>query len=294
MVQLVWCFFVALALAEGPAIQAAQSELSDSEVARGVRQVEEGDYDAGILSLDRAARRLANDPDQARTLSQAYLYLGIAYVGKGLEEEAKAHFREAITHTGDLTLNPSEFPPKVIDLFEAAKEEAAKEEAAAPVAEAPPPPSQAPVPVEEGGGSNLPLILAGVGGGGAAGALLLASGGDDSGGGGEPFDPGGPSTVTQPFAGVLNEDNVCVEHYTEAGGQGAWQADVRWTQNSFVWIEVYTEDFELISEGRMLSPTTAFADWDGCCRFKIELCWVVEENPNPPGHYELTVTFPRP
>src|SRR5262245_30796602 len=105
---------------------------SDPEVAKGISQVEDGDYDAAILTLDTAARRLAGAPSKTRELSQAYLYLGIAYVGKGHEAAARAKFREALSQIHDLTLNPDKYPPKVIDLFEAAREEAGKNTKAAP------------------------------------------------------------------------------------------------------------------------------------------------------------------
>jgi len=106
-----------------PSLVLAQSAATDAEVQRGTRQVEDGDYDAAIVTLDAAARRLTADPSRARDLSQAYLYLGIAYIGKGHEAAAKAKFREAVAQIKDLTLSPDKFPPKVIDLFEAARAE---------------------------------------------------------------------------------------------------------------------------------------------------------------------------
>src|SRR3954470_10024789 len=103
---------------------AAQSPAVDTDLARGIRQVEDGDYDPAIFTLDAAAQRLKGDPARVRDLSQAYLYLGIAYIGKGHEAAAKAKFREAVAQIKDLTLSPDKFPPKVIDLLEAAREEA--------------------------------------------------------------------------------------------------------------------------------------------------------------------------
>src|SRR5262245_48184645 len=96
---------------------------TDPEVLKGIKSVDDGDYDGAILILDNASRRLASDPAKANDLSQAYLYLGIAYVGKGHEAAAKAKFREALTQIKDMTLSPDKFPPKVIDVFEAARQE---------------------------------------------------------------------------------------------------------------------------------------------------------------------------
>ena len=288
MARLVWCFFLTLALMGLPHTQASQTEPSDSDVARGVRPAEEGDYDAAILTLDRAARRLATDPSQTATLSQAYLYLGIAYLGKGHEAAAKAQFREAISHIRDLTLNPEEFPPKVINLFEAAREEAGAA-LTAPAAEEPEEPAAGQVPGEGGGSSRMRWILVGAGGVAGLGIISAATKEEDDSGNG-----GSLGSVTDQFLGVLNEDHDCAEHYTE-GGEGQWMAEANWSTSSAVWIGVYTEDgTEFIAEGRMLAPTSAIAEWDGCCNFKVELCWDYEESSTPPGNYELTVTHPRP
>jgi hypothetical protein len=98
----------------------------DAEVARGIRQVEAGDHDQAILTLDGATRRLAAKGDAPEELAPAYLYLGIAYLAKGLQTSAKVKFREAIVQQRDLTLSPEKFAPKVIELFEVAREEVAK------------------------------------------------------------------------------------------------------------------------------------------------------------------------
>jgi hypothetical protein len=121
----------------------AQPVTADADGLRGIRQVEDGDYDPAIVTLDAAARRLTGDPARARDLSQAYLYLGIAYIGKGHEAAAKAKFREAVSQIKDLTLSPDKFPPKVIDLFEAARAEARAEATPAPAAAATPTPAAA-------------------------------------------------------------------------------------------------------------------------------------------------------
>src|SRR5689334_8276803 len=112
---------LALALASAPFAGVARA---DDDLAKGIALVDDGDYDAAILVLDTAARRLAADPKDTRALSQAYLYLGIAYMGKGHEAAAKAKFKEAVATIKDLSLSPDKFPPKVIDVFEAAKSEA--------------------------------------------------------------------------------------------------------------------------------------------------------------------------
>src|SRR6187549_3747158 len=123
-----------LAILAASLAASAPAPAGDPEIQRGIRQVEDGDYDPAIVTLDAAARRLAGDPARSRDLSQAYLYLGIAYIGKGHEAAAKAKFREAVAQIKDLTLSPDKFPPKVIDLFEAARAEARAQATPAPAA----------------------------------------------------------------------------------------------------------------------------------------------------------------
>ena len=77
------CLVLGLAL---PASQAIAQATTDADVARGIRQIEDGDIDSGIVTLDIAVRRLLGDPAKVRDLTQAYLYLGIGYVAKGQED----------------------------------------------------------------------------------------------------------------------------------------------------------------------------------------------------------------
>jgi hypothetical protein len=172
----------------------AQPATADAELQRGIRQVEDGDYDPAIVTLDAAARRLAGDPARARDLSQAYLYLGIAYIGKGHEAAAKAKFREAVAQIKDLTLSPDKFPPKVIDLFEAARAEARAQATPAPAAA----PTPVPAAVAKKGGSGKTILIVG-GLAAVGGGVALAAGG---GGGGASTGGGGatPTTTTLPPA----------------------------------------------------------------------------------------------
>lgn len=172
----------------------AQPATADAELQRGIRQVEDGDYDPAIVTLDAAARRLGGDPAHARDLSQAYLYLGIAYIGKGHEAAAKAKFREAVAQIRDLTLSPDKFPPKVIDLFEAARAEERAQVAPAPAVA----PTPAPAAAGKKGGSGKTILIVG-GLAAVGGGVALAAGG---GGGGGSTGGGGatPTTTTLPAA----------------------------------------------------------------------------------------------
>lgn len=167
---------LALVLAVGTTPVSAQN--LDPDVQKGIAQVDDGDYDGAILTLDNAARRLTTDKAKTNDLAQAYLYLGIAYIGKGREAAAKAKFREAVAQIKTLSLSADKFPPKVIDAFEAAKAEEMKEASASK----PAPPAGAALPSatpeKKKGGSKAIFVVGGLAV--AGGAVALAGGGGSS------------------------------------------------------------------------------------------------------------------
>ncbi len=68
----------------------------DPELLAGIRQVESGQFEAAVATLDGVARRLASQAaasGPSAQLAQAYLYLGIAYIGRGQQEGLKAATR---------------------------------------------------------------------------------------------------------------------------------------------------------------------------------------------------------
>jgi len=149
---------VCLALsAPGPVSLASGSD----DLARGIREVAEGDFENAVLTLDAAARALSRDPAQVKELAQAYLHLGIAYVALGQGERARASFKEALLRDKDLRLSPDRYSPKVITAFEDARRETQAARA-------------------EGKRSKTPFILLGAGAAGlAVGAIALAGGGSE-------------------------------------------------------------------------------------------------------------------
>lgn len=205
---------------------AAQPAPSDPEVVKGIRQVDEGDYDAAIVTLDAASRRLAGDPGRVRDLSQAYLYLGIAYVGKGHEAAAKAKFREAVRQIKDLVLSTDKYPPKVIDLFEAAREEVNRTAAPSPTAPAPSPATRA-APAKKGG-SHKGLIIGGVLLAGAGVAVAAGA----SGGGGSSTSPSSSAPAetrsSQVFTGSVPANDIRGFTVT-ASKAGSLEATLTWS-----------------------------------------------------------------
>ena len=114
------CLSLVLGLLAAP-LYAAVPATDDPEVKKGVVQVNEGNYDAAIFTLDAAARRLAASNDNPQQLSQAYLYLGIAYLAKGRESAAEARFRDALEQMHSLQLPPDKFAQRVVEVFEKAR-----------------------------------------------------------------------------------------------------------------------------------------------------------------------------
>ncbi|MBI3932062.1 MAG: hypothetical protein HY317_01480 [Acidobacteria bacterium] len=250
----------------------AQSASVDPEIVKGMKQVDEGDYDAAILTLDAAARRLAPDPAKTKDLSQAYLYLGIAYVGKGHEAAAKAKFREALTQIKDLSLSPDKFPPKVIDVFEAAKQEAAK--------------SPAPKAAEKKGGGKKGLLIGGVVVAAGAGVAVAAGGG---GGSDAPTD----TRTAQSFTGTLTQYD-CRDYRFVPTKAGTLDASVTWTDQAAV-AQLSMSLYEEMSgneiaksnpasntEARLSSPVTN----------QIYQLYVCQNGYEQPISYTLTVRFP--
>jgi hypothetical protein len=248
---------LALGLLGAVPVDAAQAPAGvDPEVAKGIALVDEGDYDTAIVTLDGAARRLAVDGTKVKDLSQAYLYLGIAYVGKGHEAAAKAKFREAVSRIRDLTLSADRYPPKVIDLFEAAKEEARRDGTGPSSAGRTP----APAEMEERGGGGKKVLLIGGGAAVAGGAAFLLLKSDEGGGGCEQFFAG-PE-------GLLNASQRQFALTTPPRGAGRWKADVMYTVSGgseavFVFAVNATNDQPVNGQARQVTPVNTVLEWDG-------------------------------
>src|SRR5262245_5822307 len=204
-------------------------EIRDPDLAQGVTLVKEGDFEAAILKLDEAARRLSREPRSDKELAAANLYLGIAYLELDQELAARARFKEAASLDRDLRLDPRGFSPQVIRFFDAARQEV--ETAAKAAGSAPEAPSKR-------HSSALPLALAG--GAVAAGVALAGSGG------------GTPSTTLAPTTTPAPPGTPCAftvsaadpSTFPAGGGSGVCQVvtnrgNCQWSAESTEsWIEV--------------------------------------------------------
>jgi tetratricopeptide (TPR) repeat protein len=211
--------FLVLGLAT---VGAPQPPVGDPDVRRGIALVDEGEYDSAILALDAAVRRLAADKGHSTAdLAEAYFYLGVAYLGKGHETSAKARFREAVQQARDMSPSPEKFPPRVIELFEKARDEARAERPAVGTAAST---STVAEPKKKGGSKAL-LVIGGVAlaGGGAAVAL---GGGGGGGGGGTPTTQSAPSTSRTESGAARDQEQV--GFLFVASRAGTMEATVTW------------------------------------------------------------------
>ena len=154
-------------------------QAADPELAAGLRQVREGDFEGAVVTLDAVARRLAADKSRRPDLLEAYVSLGVALIALDQRTAAKDRFRLALALDPKLELSAARYSPKVLGAFAEARRDLTAEVAARAAkekAEAKP----------KGGSSKLPLILLG-GAGAAAGVVVLATKGGGASGDGARF-----------------------------------------------------------------------------------------------------------
>ena len=286
-------------LALGRVLSAAPP--AEPDLAAGIRQVEDGDYSAAVITLDRAARALQGEKDRAHDLARAYLYLGIAYVGLGSETSARARFRDALAQSQDLRLDPEQFPPKVIELFERARDE--NRVPAAPAAAGPSAPVPAPQPTPEAkkGKSKTPYLLIGLGGAAAAGVALAAGGGGDSGGAASTSGP--PATVpsankTETFNGSVsgNCQSDTVSYRVVPSASGTLEALLSWTDRDRV-LTMYLGDGNTSEATAKLAQSTPASNTSArmstAVQNKTYYVFVEQVGGGPCVMFTLTLTYPQ-
>lgn len=199
----------------------AQPQVADPDVRRGIAQVDEGEYDSAILTLDGAVRRLATEKGHSSSdLAEAYFYLGVAYLGKGHETSAKARFRDAVQQMREMSPSPEKFPPRVIELFEKAREESRA--AGASTATSTTTTAMEP-PAKKKGGSKALLVIGGVAlvGGGAAVAL-------GGGGGSGTSDNGGNGSLQSRTESASAPDGTDTGFTFTASRAGTAEVTITW------------------------------------------------------------------
>ena len=153
--------FVAL-----PALVPAQeAATAESGVAAGARQVEEGDFEAAVATLESAIPRLRGDPARVRLLVQADIQLAVAHTALDHTTQAVQAFSEALTLDPNLRLDSARFSPKVLRALETAREQAAHRTAG---------------PVRKSSSGRKAAIVGGAAVVAAAATVLALRGGDAS------------------------------------------------------------------------------------------------------------------
>ena len=262
---------LSLVLASLPTLAATAA--SDAEVKKGIQQVDDGEYDVAILTLDAASRRLAAAPGATDDLAQAYLYLGIAYLAKGQEISARVRFREAVKQARDLSLSPDKFAPKVIEEFERAREDVRNAPPAAP---------------EKKGGSKKWLLL-GAGGAAAAGAFLAF--GPQS----KPEDPNAYFSTE----GLLTPTDSRNQLTIGPGASGRWKVSMSWTDRvADVRLQVFDSTGAIyLGDPRLVELGHRELEFEGNAGTYLVVVQLVTPLPSgavSPVRYELSAEFPKP
>jgi len=139
---------------------ASAASAQDSGLAQGLQQVREGDYEAAVVTLESAARRLEAQAGRQGEAAQARLHLGVARVGLGDLDAARLEFRAALRLDPTLRVAEDRFSPKVVRVFESARQDVATQTA----------------PEPKKSSKKTLLIVGGLGAAGA-GIAIAASGG---------------------------------------------------------------------------------------------------------------------
>ena len=258
-------FISSLAAAAGAATPAAPT--LDAEVVKGIKLVEDGEYDEAIWLLDTASQRLSKDPAKAADLSQAYLYLGIAYLAKGHQTSARERFREAVRQVADLDLNPQKFAPRVIEEFERARQDV----------------KQSPGSASGNGGGSGKLLLIGGGAAAAAGGAIIilgASGEED------------PNAYDY-REGTLTASSTAQSLPIGPGGPGPWKAELSWKDPGAELKLQVSSGGTFITSGRLINPTFMQAEWSGDAGAVYTILVGLHSGPSPQS-FELNLTFPKP
>ena len=148
-----------LVVALGSPQSGMSADAVDADLANGVRQAQEGDFENAVVTLDGVVRRLSGQPARAKDLARAYTYLSIAYLGLSQEQTAKAKFLEAWKADRDMSLSPREFPPRILEFFERAREEAKLAPGAAASPSARPTAVRSPEPEKKKGSKTVPILI---------------------------------------------------------------------------------------------------------------------------------------
>jgi hypothetical protein len=161
-----------------------QETTPSDELAAGIRQFDEGDLEAAVVSLDTAVQRLRGEGSQRKDLARAHLYLAMAKLGLSQPDAARRDMGEALRADATLTLDAKLYPPRVLQLYEETRKEVVGEAGAIPQASGPEEarPTAGASPSGRKSGSGKTILIAGVGAALAGVAVAAAGGGSPASG----------------------------------------------------------------------------------------------------------------
>lgn len=102
---------LALVLLAGPSAY-------EPQVRDGIRQVDEGDLSGAVITLTNALSRLDTAQASERERALGYVYLGMAQLGLGQNDPARASLRQAWGLNQGARLDAKLFPPRVVRLYD--------------------------------------------------------------------------------------------------------------------------------------------------------------------------------
>jgi hypothetical protein len=210
---------IASALILGVSVPTARLQSPERASAReleaAVAKVSEGLFDVAVFLLEDLAGNLSQDPSRRRDLARARLYLGVAFVGLGREEAARASFRQALDLDANIRLDvPPD--PAAASVFETAarilkaewvtlQDRAVQRHRGQQSSPATPAPAE-----KKKSGGNRAIIAVVAGGAAAAGIAVAASGGGKGGGAAvttpvaaTPTTTAPPAPRTESFTGIV-------------------------------------------------------------------------------------------
>lgn len=107
---------VLLGFAQSPR---GRTDVKDTDLLRGIDQVKAGDFESAVLSLEAAIRRLGREPRVVGELALAFVYQGVAYLEMNETALAREKFHQALLREPSFRMDPFEFSPQQIRVFEA-------------------------------------------------------------------------------------------------------------------------------------------------------------------------------
>ena len=109
---------------------AFSAERAKEPLEKGKKYYEDSEFIKAIEELRRAVdllEKTSRERSRNNDLIDAHIHLGLAYIGVNEAEKAKIQFKEALKFDPERKLNEDFYAPKVIKLFNKAKDEVKQE-----------------------------------------------------------------------------------------------------------------------------------------------------------------------